>query len=125
MTTKKIKALIVSLPGIFQRMLAKRIGFRSEFEVMGIANGGLSASTILKKHQLDLVVIGSDIPEDEVLELIKVIEQDYPDLYYLVVRNTSREVQEMKRSGNHQSIRGLDLDARLDDLVDDLMARVN
>ena len=120
MGKSKIRVLIVSIPGIIQRMLAKNISAIPDVVLLPIASGGLSAYSALKDHQLDIVVIDSSIPETEAVELLNVMEDDYPDVNYLVVRDTSREVREMSGSGTHRAIRPHELDHHLDNLLDKL-----
>ena len=124
MTKRKIQILIVSIPGIFQRMLARSIAARPEVGVVTHASGGLSACSALKEHSLDLVLIDSNVPGNEVIELLDIMQADYPDLPYQVFRDTSREVQELISSGIDQVNKTYDLNQNLDDLLDDFLARM-
>lgn len=123
MEKEKLNVLIVSMPGIFQRLLTNNLSIKPEFEVVGLASGGLSAYSALRSHQLDVVVIGSDIPGNEVLELIAVLKENYPDIFRLVLRDTSREVQEMTRAGAHLAVRGFDLNGVVNDLLVHIQAK--
>ena len=124
MTKRKFRILIVSIPGIFQRMLVKNIAARPEVGVVTHSSGGLSACSALKEHPVDLVVIDSNVPGNEVVELLDIIRADYPDVPYQVFRDTSREVQELISSGVEQVNKTYDLNQNLDDLLDEFLTRI-
>jgi len=113
------------MPGIIQNILEKNIAINPDIEVVGVVSGGLSVISALKESQVDLLMIGSDIPKNEVLEMINVMQDHYPDIYCLVLRETSREVREIIKVGAHQALRGLDLEHKLDDLLEDIRARIS
>ena len=69
---KRTKVVIVSLPGMFQHMLKETFTRRADVEVVGVANGGLSAIDLIKKQLPELVVIDSNIPRAEASELIPI-----------------------------------------------------
>ena len=120
MEKPKIRVLIVSLPGILQRTLTSTFKRNSRVEVVGIASGGLSAIYSIENHRPDVVVIDSNLPESETLELIKVMRERHAGMPSLVLAETTHQLRQMVLAGADLVIRSHDLVSKLDDLLVEL-----
>ena len=58
---KKLRLLIVSHPGTWQRVLQMNIEAYPFVKVVEVVSGSLSASQLVSQHQIDLVLIDSSI----------------------------------------------------------------
>ena len=124
MDKPKIRVLIVSLPGILQRMLTNAFKRNPTVDVVDTASGGLSAINAIETHQQDMVVIDSNLPESETFELIKVLQEPHPGICSLVLAETSHQLRQMMVAGADLVIRPQDLVSKLDELLVELSAKV-
>ena len=123
MDKPKIRVLIVSSPGILQRMLTSTFKRNPLIDVVDTASGGLSAIYSIDNHQPDVVVIDSNLPDKETLELIKIIQERRDGMYKLVLVETTHQLHQMTTAGADLAIRAEDLSSNLDDLLVELSAR--
>lgn len=102
MTDKQIhlnRVLIVSLPGMMQNMLKETFARRADVEVVGIASGGLSAVDQIRNQPPDLVVINSNLPRDEVNELVRWLKKEAKQIRSLVLVETTRQLSTAAMAG--------------------------
>ena len=124
MENHNIRVLIVSLPGILQGMLKSTFVSKPVVDLVDVANGALTAVGLIDDHVPDLVVIDSNLPESETVELIKVIRKHHPDMYSLALAETSQNLHRFTTAGADLALRGPELSSKLDDLLNELGAKV-
>jgi len=125
MVHPKPRVLIVSLPGVLQNVLKQSIQAGSTAELIGLANGGLSAIKIIKKQQPDLIIIDSNLPEAETRELITQIKALNPRKHCLVIVETTRQQYEVTVAGADFTLRAYDLPSKLDKVLADVSGNIN
>lgn len=124
MDRPRIRVLIVSLPGLLQRLLVNAFGQKAMVDVIDTANGALSAVNLIEREKPDLVVIDSNIPESEAVELINILRRRHPGTYNLVLADTSQTLRQAVLAGADLALRAPDLESRLDGLLVELEARL-
>lgn len=117
MDQPEIRVLLVSLPGIYQRILHGTLGSRPDVEVVAVASGGLSAVQAVEQENPDVVVIDSNLPEEEALEMIKIIRAILPGGYVLVLVETTPQMHRLSETGADLVMRAPDLQSRLDEVL--------
>ena len=120
MKEEKTSLLLVSSPGILQQTLKYTFGSKPCVDIIGVANGGLSAIKFMKNRLPDLVVIDSNMPESETDELIQVIRKEFPGVYTLVLVETSLQFSHAVQSRADFVIRAYDLTSQLDATLKEL-----
>jgi DNA-binding NarL/FixJ family response regulator len=116
MTEAQIEVLVVSQPGLMQRILVDSLA-DLPVAVMGIASGGLSAVAMLEDHQPDLVIVDANLPPKEAQMLLKHIRESYPQVRCLVLTETSRELIAIREAGAHFSFLSFELHSKLPRVV--------
>ena len=110
----KIQTVIVSRPGILQESLRAGLVSASQIEIIKSVGDGLSALDAIREHQPRLVVIDSNLLEDEVLALLRHVKQVWPAICCLVMTTTVRQERWAMANGadavwpRHRSLRTLD-----------------
>ena len=125
MVNPRSRVLIVSLPGVLQNVLKQSIQAGSVAELIGVANGGLSAMSMIKKEQPDLIIIDSNLPEAETRELMKQIKALTPHKRCLVIVETTQQQYKASLAGADFTLRAYDLPTKLERLLEDVSANNN
>jgi DNA-binding NarL/FixJ family response regulator len=81
--------LLVGKPGHLRDALQSLIGILPGLNSLKTADTGLLALKILKETQPSLALIGSGLPDAEVLELVRQIKQEQPQTHCLVLTEQS------------------------------------
>jgi len=117
---KRAKVLIVSLPGMMQNVLRESIIHRQDVEVVGVVGGCLSATAMLPQAQPDLVVIDSNLPEADVVELILHLKRLPTPITSLMLVETTQQYHKAASAGADHAIRSYSLPDGLDPVLDQL-----
>lgn len=91
--------ILVSSPGVLHDSLQSMLRSLPEVEVIGSASGGLSASELLQKQDVNLVVIDANLPDEEVLMLLSLIKSNYQDVRSIVLTTTASQKTEFLSAG--------------------------
>ena len=109
----KIQAIIVSRPGIMQESLRAGLAGTSQLEIIKSVGDGLSALDAIREQQPKLVVIDSNLLEDEILALLRHVKQKWPAVCCLVLTASIRQEKWAAANGadavwpRHRSLRDL------------------
>jgi DNA-binding NarL/FixJ family response regulator len=122
---ERTKVVIVSLPGMFQNMLKETFTRRADVEVVGVANGGLSAIDLIRKQAPELVVIDSNIPRAEASELIHWIKSECTRICSLWLVETSQQINQAGTSGADVTLRSYSLPDKLDIVLRNLKEKIS
>ena len=95
----KVKSIIVSAPGAMQASLRAVLKGEETVEVIGCVGGGLSASVIIREQQPDVVLIDSNLPEDEMLALVRKIKDETPEIRCVVLTDTRHRERQAQIAG--------------------------
>ena len=81
----KIQAVIVSRPGVMQESLRAVLATASQLEIMKSVGDGLSALDVIRERPPHLLVIDSNLLEDEILALLRHVKQKWSAVCCLVL----------------------------------------
>ena len=121
MTETQIEVMIVSQPGLLQRILIDSLA-GLPVSLMGIATGGLSAVEMLEGHQPDLVIVDANLPAKETQMLLRHIRETYPQIWCLALSETSRGRLATRQAGAHFSILSFELLRNLPAVISEVQA---
>jgi DNA-binding NarL/FixJ family response regulator len=96
---KKIRAIIVSLPGTWQRILRKNIEAHAFVEVIAVVGGSLTASQFVNQHHPDLVLIDSSVPFDDTVALARNLKKQNPKTKSIVITDTTQQRRKITQAG--------------------------
>jgi DNA-binding NarL/FixJ family response regulator len=85
----RVRAVIASRPGIMQESLRAMLSGSGQVVVTGSAGDGLSALSMVREVQPDLLVVDSNLLEDEALSLLKEVKGAWPEVRCLVLVQTT------------------------------------
>jgi DNA-binding NarL/FixJ family response regulator len=74
-----------------RQALGTTLALAPQIEIVGAAGGGLSALNLVRQNPPGLLIIDSNLPEDEIQALLQQIKQEQPQIRCLVVAETSRQ----------------------------------
>ena len=117
---QKTRVLVVSLPGFMQNMLCETFNNRLDVDLVGVADGGLSAVSTIQKQQPDLVVIDSSVPVSEATALILWMKEEYQRAWSLVLVETTQQSNKVTGIGADIVLRSYSLGDHLDRVLEDL-----
>ena len=83
-----LKTVIVSRPGISQEALRTGLAEFAWVDIVGSATNGLSALSLLEYQRPNLLIIDSNLLDDEVVHLIQYAKKEDPTLSCLVLTQT-------------------------------------
>jgi two-component system response regulator DesR len=85
----KVRAVIASRPGVMQESLRTMLTGSGQVAVTGSAGGGLSALSMVREVQPALLVVDSNLLEDEVVSLLREVKGAWPEVRCLVLVQTT------------------------------------
>jgi DNA-binding NarL/FixJ family response regulator len=91
--------VIASRPGIMQEALRAMLALSPRIELAGTAGSGLLVVSLVRKYLPALVVIDSNLVEEEMVALLQKIKQEQPHIRCLVLAETGRQQQVMVNAG--------------------------
>lgn len=97
--TEKTRVILVSLPGMLQRVLEDTLASQSGIEVMGVASGGLSAIEMLRVRQPKVLLVDTNIPLTEAIILIEMVKERYPTVKCVALVEISQDQQLLLNAG--------------------------
>jgi chemotaxis response regulator CheB len=118
----QVTVLIVSQPGVLQNILIDSLQ-ELPVEVAGVASGGLSAVAMLKGRLPDMLILDANLPIEETLALLEHVRGKYPQVYCLVISETSRARTSMRAAGAHFVALSFNLSRELPGVIAEVQAR--
>jgi two-component system response regulator DesR len=85
----KVRAVIASRPGVMQESLRTMLTGSGQVAVTGSAGDGLSALSMVREVQPALLVVDSNLLEDEVVSLLREVKGAWPEVRCLVLVQTT------------------------------------
>ena len=94
------RVMIAAPPGLIRRSLRTVLDTFSDIELIGDADGCLSAQSISQELKPDILVIAAGLPENEVTMLLQGFQNDgrYRP-YTIVFVNTANQKRQMRQAG--------------------------
>ena len=85
----RVRAVIASRPGVLQESLRAMLTGSGQVAVTGSAGDGLSALSMVREVQPALLVVDSNLLEDEVVSLLREVKGAWPEVRCLVLVQTT------------------------------------
>lgn len=101
----RLSTIIASLPGISEQSLRATFESLPSVQVVGTASGCLSALQLVRDSQADLVVLDSNLPLEDVRELLRQLEQEGLETRTLVLAATYAHVRHLLAAGADAALR--------------------
>jgi len=95
----KIPTIIAARPGGIRKSLRATLESIPWLEIRGIANGGLSAMSLVREYKPLFLIIDSGLLQEEIEMLLQKTKQEQKKIMCLVVAETSRQQQILTNSG--------------------------
>ena len=119
---KKLRVMVVSHPGTWQRVLQKNIEAHSYVKVVEVASGSLSAVQLAKENSPDLMVIDSSIPFDDLIALVQNVKRENPGTRSIVVTDTTQQRRRIIQSGADYTISSFNFESQIGEILNQLGA---
>jgi DNA-binding NarL/FixJ family response regulator len=114
---KNIRIMIVSLPGVWQRVLQKNIEAHPDVNVIGVVSGSLSALQHASQHQPDLVLIDSSIPYDDAIVLIRKLKTENPKTLSIAITDTTQQRRKIIQMGADYTLSAYNFETQISDIL--------
>jgi DNA-binding NarL/FixJ family response regulator len=118
--TKKLNVLVLCPPGAWQRILQMSIESYSFVKVVNVATGSLSASQLVNEHYPDLIVIDSSVPFDDLLVLIRKVQDENHGTKSLIITDTTQQKRKAIQAGADFTISAYDIESHIGELLDQI-----
>ena len=99
MNNPPIPTVIVSRPGIMQQSLRTSLATCPEIAVIASSGDGLTALCQVRQHQPGLLIIDSNLLEEEVVALISEVKTEQPSIRCLVFIHAHHQQRQMLATG--------------------------
>ena len=120
---KQLQAMIVALPGSWVKILQYYIEEYPSIKVEHVATGGLSAIERTKGTQIDLIVIDSSIPSEDVAVLIRSVKKMQSDICIIAIVDTTKEAHKIRRAGADYTITACNFDQQISEALNEISQR--
>lgn len=95
----KINLLVVSVSEIWAKSVRTILSSLQEFNLLDTAKGGLTAYEVIRERQPELLIIDDSLPSDEVLRLLKLLDDCVERPYSIVMVPSVRHEWFVRRAG--------------------------
>ena len=96
---KPLRTLVVSAPGVMEDSLRALLGSFPQIDVVGSAQGCLTAHIKTQKLKPDLVIVDANQPESEVISLLQSFEKLHPYLHSIIFVNAPTQQTRLQHAG--------------------------
>lgn len=114
---QKLHAIIVSLPGTWQKMLENHIESYPFIKVDNVVNGSLSAVQYTREQNPDFMIVDSSIAFNEVIALAHIVKDINPNIQMIVIADTSKQRQRLRHSGIDYAISSCNFETQMDKIL--------
>jgi DNA-binding NarL/FixJ family response regulator len=117
---KKLRLLILSHPGAWQRVLQMNIEAYPFVKVVEVVSGSLSASQLVSQHQIDLVLIDSSIPFDDAVALVQNVKLENPETRSIVITDTTQQSRRITWVGADYTLSSYHFESQIGTILDQM-----
>jgi DNA-binding NarL/FixJ family response regulator len=118
-----VPTILVSRPGIMQQSLRSSLGACDGIAVIASSGDGLTALGQVRRHRPRVLVIDSNLLDDEVRALIAAVKEEHPAVRCLVLVRTCAQEAQLLASGAdavaHRDVSGQQLQVVLSRLANE------
>ena len=118
--TKKLRVMLVSHPGTWQKMLKKKIESHQHVGEIEVVSGSLSASQLVKDAQSDLILIDSSIPFDDALVLVHIVNLENPGIRSMIITDTTKQRRRVLQVGVDFVASSFNVETQIEKVLDQL-----
>lgn len=112
--------IITALPGSWQKMIQRNLETQHSVNVIGIAQGSLSALQMAREHHPDLLLIDSAIPSNDAIALIQTMKQEKPKTRSIVITDTTQQRRRFIRAGADYTLLSFNFDSQISEILNQL-----
>ncbi|MFL7893607.1 MAG: response regulator [Anaerolineales bacterium] len=112
--------IITALPGSWQKMIQRNLEMQHSVNVVGIAQGSLSALQMAREHHPDLLLIDSAIPSNDAIALIQTMKQEKPKTRSIVITDTTQQRRRFIRAGADYTLLSFNFDSQISEILNQL-----
>jgi DNA-binding NarL/FixJ family response regulator len=120
-----IPTVIVSRPGVMQQSLRASLAACPEIIVIATSGDGLSALRQVRQHQPRLLVIDSNLLEEETAALLNAVKSEQPNICCLVFIHAHHQKRQMLDAGADEVALRNDSSRQLQSTLDRLARMAN
>ena len=117
---KKLRVMIVSHPGTWQRVLQKNLEAYPFVKVVDVVTGSLSASQLAKENSPSLIVIDSSIPIDDAITLVQIVKRENTNTNSVVITDTTQQRRKVIRAGADYTISSFNYESQIGEILNQL-----
>ena len=117
---KKLRVMIVSHPGSWQRVLQKNIESYPFVREVEAVSGSLSAAQLVREHQHDLMLIDSSVPFDDAIALVQNVKQANPETRLVVITDTTQQQRKGQRAGVDYTVSSYNYETQIGEILHQL-----
>ena len=114
---KKLRVMIVSHPGTWQRVLEKNLLAYPFVDVVDVVTGSLSASQLAKKTHPRLILIDSSIPIDDAITLVQIMKRENTNTSSVVITDTTQQRRKVIRAGADYTISSFNYESQIGEIL--------
>lgn len=112
--------IITAFPGSWQQMIQRNLEMQQSVDVVGIAQGSLSALQLARKHNPDLLLIDSAFPSNDTIALIQSMKQENLETRSIVITNTTQQGRRFIRAGADYTLLTFDFDSQISEILNQM-----
>jgi len=117
---RNFRMIITALPGSWQKMIQRNLELQHSVNVIGIAQGSLSALQMAREHHPDLLLIDSAIPSNDAIALIQTMKQEKPKTRSIVITDTTQQRRRFIRAGADYTLLSFNFDSQISEILNQL-----
>jgi DNA-binding NarL/FixJ family response regulator len=116
-----LRMYLVSAPGPICEATCATLAHAAHIRLVALASGALSATQLLQHVQPDLILLDANLPEEEMLALLRWLNDNYPNVHSLVATLTTQLVNQALAHGAENAFRRDELPSKLAEATDHLL----
>jgi DNA-binding NarL/FixJ family response regulator len=118
---KKLRVMIVSHPGTWQRVLQKNLEAYPFVDAVDVVTGSLSASQLAKENSPSLILIDSSIPIDDAIALVQIVKRENTNTNSVVITDTTQQRRKVIRAGADYTISSFNYESQIGEILNNLI----
>ena len=121
---KKLRVMIVSHPGSWQRALQKNIEACPFVQEVEAVSGSLSAAQLVRERHHNLMLIDSSVPFDDAIALVRNVKQENPGTRSAVITDTTQQRRKSLRAGVDYAVSSYNYESQIGEILNQLNERL-
>jgi DNA-binding NarL/FixJ family response regulator len=114
---KKLRAIIVSQPGSWQRVLQTNIEDCPFVDAVEVVSGSLTASQLVEQQQPDLLLIDSSVPFEDAVALVRNLKRHTPKTKSIVIADTTQQRRQIALVGADYTLSSFNYETQIGEVL--------